>query len=61
MSLDEITGKVIVEAMIVAIGISVGTAQLGGGNGDEESEDKKESEPKSESEGKEDGDKKKDA
>lgn len=60
MSLDEITGKVIVEAMIVAIGISVGTAQLGGGNGDEESEDKEESEPKSESEGKEDGDKKKD-
>ena len=30
MSLDEIAGKVIVESMIVAIGISVGTAQLGG-------------------------------
>lgn len=29
MSLDEIAGKVIVESMIVAIGISVGTAQLG--------------------------------
>lgn len=29
MSLDEIMGKVIVESMIGAIGISVGTAQLG--------------------------------
>jgi len=36
MSLDEIAGKVIVESMIVAIGISVGTAQLGG---DDESND----------------------
>ena len=35
MSLDEIAGKVIVESMIVAIGISVGTAQLGG-NGEKE-------------------------
>src|SRR5690606_24808204 len=34
MSLEEIAGKVIVESMIVAIGISVGTAQLGG-NGDD--------------------------
>lgn len=33
MSLDEIAGKVIVETVIVAIGISVGTAQMGG-NGD---------------------------
>lgn len=38
MSLDEIAGKVIVESMIVAIGISVGTAQLGG-NGEEGSEE----------------------
>lgn len=30
MSMDEIAGKVIVESMVVAIGISVGTAQLGG-------------------------------
>lgn len=29
MSFDEIIGKVIVESMVVAIGISVGTAQLG--------------------------------
>ena len=36
MSLDEIAGKVIVESMVVAIGISVGTAQLGGGGGGEE-------------------------
>lgn len=60
MSLDEITGKVIVEAMIVAIGISVGTSQLGGGNGDEESEGEEESESKEDSEGKGDSDKKKD-
>lgn len=33
MSFDEMAGKVIVESMIVAIGISVGTAQLGQGNG----------------------------
>jgi len=32
MSLDEIAGKVIVESMIVAIGISVGTAQMGQGS-----------------------------
>lgn len=29
MSFDEITGKVIIESMIVAIGISIGTAKLG--------------------------------
>lgn len=34
MSFDEIAGRVIVETMIVAIGISVGTAQLGQGKGD---------------------------
>ncbi|MBF6608794.1 MAG: TIGR02587 family membrane protein [Flavobacterium sp.] len=34
MSIDEILGKVIIESMFVAIGISVGTAQLGQ-NGDE--------------------------
>lgn len=36
MSLDEIAGKVIVESMIVAIGISVGTSQLGGDNGEKQ-------------------------
>ena len=48
MSLDEIVGKVIVESMIVAIGISVGTAELGGDNGDDEKsdEDSKKSESK---------------
>lgn len=33
MAINEITGKIIVEAMTVAIGVSVGTAQLGGGEG----------------------------
>lgn len=42
MSLDEITGKVIVESMIVAIGISVGTAQLGS-NGENGSDPEEES------------------
>lgn len=31
MTVNEIVGKIIVEAMTVAIGVSVGTAQLGGG------------------------------
>jgi putative integral membrane protein (TIGR02587 family) len=31
MPLNEITGQVVIEAMTVAIGVSVGTAQLGGG------------------------------
>lgn len=35
MPLNEIAGQVVVEAMTVAIGVSVGTAQLGGGEGDE--------------------------
>lgn len=39
MSFDEIAGKVIIESMVVAIGISVGTAQLGS-NGEEEDEKK---------------------
>lgn len=51
MSLDEIAGKVIVEAMIVAIGISVGTAQLGGnGNGGSGSDEGSESKEGSSSE-----------
>lgn len=33
MSIDEIMGKVVIEAMFVSIGVSVGTAQLGAGNG----------------------------
>lgn len=36
MTLEEIAGKIILEAMTVAIGVSVGTAQLGGGEGEEE-------------------------
>jgi putative integral membrane protein (TIGR02587 family) len=32
MTPDEIVGKIVVEAMTVAIGVSVGTAQLGGGD-----------------------------
>ncbi len=35
MTVNEIVGKIIVEAMTVAIGVSVGTAQLGGGEGEE--------------------------
>lgn len=35
MSAMEIMGQVVIEAMTVAIGISVGTAQLGGESGDE--------------------------
>ncbi len=34
MPFSEILGKIVVEAMTVAIGVSVGTAQLGGGQGD---------------------------
>lgn len=36
MPISEIVGKVIVEAMTVAIGVSIGTAQLGGGEGEQE-------------------------
>jgi putative integral membrane protein (TIGR02587 family) len=35
MTLNEIVSKIIIEAMTVAIGVSVGTAQLGGGEGDQ--------------------------
>jgi len=35
MPFSEIAGKIIVEAMTVAIGVSIGTAQLGGGEGEE--------------------------
>ncbi|AFZ32519.1 integral membrane protein TIGR02587 [Gloeocapsa sp. PCC 7428] len=38
MSVDEIAGQIIVEAMTVAIGVSVGTAQLGGGEGDQQTD-----------------------
>lgn len=34
MSASEFIGKIVIEAMTVAIGVSVGTAQLGGGDGD---------------------------
>jgi putative integral membrane protein (TIGR02587 family) len=36
MPANEIAGKVIVESLVVAIGVSVGTAQLSGGNDDED-------------------------
>jgi putative integral membrane protein (TIGR02587 family) len=36
MSMDEIMGKIIIEAMAVSIGVSIGTAQLGGAEEDEE-------------------------
>ena len=36
MTSNEILGKIIIEAMTVAIGVSVGTAQLGGDESDEE-------------------------
>ncbi len=36
MSLNEIAGQIVIEAMTVAIGVSVGTAQLGGASGDSE-------------------------
>ena len=36
MPLEEAAGKVVIEAMTVAVGVSVGTAQLGGGGGDED-------------------------
>lgn len=51
MSRDEIIGKVIVESMIVAIGISVGTAQLGGDKDSEESDSDQESQSGRESGG----------
>ncbi len=35
MTMNEIVGKIVVEAMTVAIGVSVGTAQLGGGEGNQ--------------------------
>lgn len=38
MGLDEVMGKVIIEAMAVSIGVSVGTAQLGTSEGEEENE-----------------------
>ena len=34
LPLNEIVGQIVIEAMIVAIGVSVGTAQLGGEEGD---------------------------
>jgi putative integral membrane protein (TIGR02587 family) len=35
MTASEIMGKIVIEAMPIAIGVSVGTAQLGGGEGDD--------------------------
>lgn len=43
MALDEAMGKIIIEAMGVSIGVSIGTAQLGAG--EEEVKEKKEKEP----------------
>jgi putative integral membrane protein (TIGR02587 family) len=36
MPLEEALGKVVIEAMTVAVGVSVGTAQLGAGGGEED-------------------------
>jgi putative integral membrane protein (TIGR02587 family) len=36
MPLEEAAGKVVIEAMTVAVGVSVGTAQLGGGQDEED-------------------------
>jgi putative integral membrane protein (TIGR02587 family) len=36
MPLEEAAGKVVIEAMTVAVGVSVGTAQLGAGDGEED-------------------------
>jgi putative integral membrane protein (TIGR02587 family) len=36
MPLEEVAGKVVIEAMTVAVGVSVGTAQLGAGGGEED-------------------------
>lgn len=41
MAIYEMTGKVIVESMVVAIGISVGTKQLGQGNPNKEGKESK--------------------
>ncbi|HEX8550566.1 MAG TPA: TIGR02587 family membrane protein [Abditibacteriaceae bacterium] len=38
MAVSEIAGKIIIEALLVAIGVSVGTAQLGPSSDDDESE-----------------------
>jgi putative integral membrane protein (TIGR02587 family) len=38
MPLNEIAGQVVIEAMTVAIGVSVGTAQLGGAGGEDSGE-----------------------
>lgn len=39
MSTDEIMGKIIIEAMAVSIGVSIGTAQLGAGKEQDEDEE----------------------
>jgi putative integral membrane protein (TIGR02587 family) len=44
MSLVEVAGKVIMEAILIAIGVSVGTAQLGSSSGSE-NDDKNEDDP----------------
>ncbi len=41
MSMLEIMGKVVIEAMVISIGVSVGTAQLGVDNGDSQDEEAK--------------------
>jgi putative integral membrane protein (TIGR02587 family) len=38
MPLNEIAGQVVIEAMTVAVGVSVGTSQLGGGGGEDTGE-----------------------
>ncbi|HLM57123.1 MAG TPA: TIGR02587 family membrane protein [Pyrinomonadaceae bacterium] len=36
MSLSEVAGKTVIEAMTVAVGVSIGTAQLGAGDGEDD-------------------------
>ncbi len=47
MELSEVVGKIVVEAMTVAIGVSVGTAQLGGGEEEDEGMDAESSDNRS--------------
>lgn len=46
MSIDEIMGKIVVEAMAVSIGVSIGTAQLGGADDEAEEENEVQAEAK---------------
>jgi putative integral membrane protein (TIGR02587 family) len=57
MRIEEIMGKIVIESMVVAIGVSIGTAQLGGGpdappdNDDASGDDDNAPEPSQQSDG----------